>query len=436
MMEAYTSYKKSSVSWAPSIPSHWGEQRGKHLFALMNRPVEKGAETITCFRDGEVTLRRNRRTTGFTESLTEVGYQGIKKGDLVIHQMDAFAGAVGVSDSDGKSTPVYSVCQPKQELSVHYYAYLIREMARSQFILSLSRGIRQRSCDFRFSAFGQCTLLVPPLAEQQKIVDYLDAKCSEIDALVERRERIIEHLQELKQSIIAQAVTRGLNPDTPTKDSGVSWLGCVPEHWEGSRMKYLLGKVQSGDWGQEVSANNAACICVRVADFDYENFRVTNSATPTLRGYRQETIDKLRLEQGDLLLEKSGGGDKSPVGRCVVYCGCQDAVCSNFVEALRVNARVLPEFLMYAISVLYASGHMRYFIKQTTGIQNLQMKRLLAMRLFLPPLEEQKEIVAFLQEKCARIGALVARHRAMKERLKELKTSLIAAAVTGKIDVR
>ena len=144
----YPAYKPSGVPWLDDMPEHWDVRRAGWLFRKMDRAVRDGDEVITCFRDGTVTLRKNRRTEGFiTESLKEIGYQGVRRGDLVIHQMDAFAGAVGVSDSDGKGTPVYSVCHPNQDADPFYYAHIVREMARSQWILALAKGIRERSTD-------------------------------------------------------------------------------------------------------------------------------------------------------------------------------------------------------------------------------------------------------------------------------------------------
>ena len=189
-MERYKDYKPTSIQWLAEIPSHWDEKRAKYLFNKENRLPEEFDEIITCFRDGTVTLRKNRRTTGFTESFKEIGYQGIKKGDLVIHQMDAFAGSTGVSDSDGKGTPVYSVCTPKDNtILTQYFAKVIRHMGLNGFIQSLYRGIRERSSDFRFETFARQTLPVPPLSEQEKIVSYLDTKTSKIDAYVAERER-------------------------------------------------------------------------------------------------------------------------------------------------------------------------------------------------------------------------------------------------------
>ena len=169
-MSGYENYTLSPAPWIKQMPEHWGLVRGKNLYHKMQRPTSDTDEVVTCFRDGTVTLRKNRRTTGFTESLKEIGYQGIRKGDLVIHVMDAFAGSIGVSDSDGKGTPVYSVCQAKGNSNNQYYALLLREMARSGYIQSLYRGIRERSSDFRFEVFAAQFYPVPPREEQDQIV--------------------------------------------------------------------------------------------------------------------------------------------------------------------------------------------------------------------------------------------------------------------------
>ena len=190
-MKRYEAYKSCNIPWIKQIPDHWISQRGKNLYKKEQRAVIDTDEVVTCFRDGRVTLRKNRRTTGFTEALNEFGYQGIRKGDLVIHVMDAFAGAIGVSDSDGKGTPVYNVCTPKGDSNNYYYAYALREMARAGFIQSLYRGIRERSSDFRFDVFARQYLPVPPRDEQDQIVRYLDWQVSKINRLIAaKRKRI------------------------------------------------------------------------------------------------------------------------------------------------------------------------------------------------------------------------------------------------------
>ena len=203
--------KDSGISWIGEIPEHWELRRAKYMFKKHKRPVRDTDEVITCFRDGEVTLRKNRRTTGFTESLTEVGYQGIRKGDLVIHQMDAFAGAIGISDSDGKGTSVYHCCTPVGNFYTRFYLYVIRQMAYSGFIQSLYRGIRERSSDFNYQVFGNQFLYIPPIEEQQEIVEYIDAATTKADKMIVELTNHVESMKEYKQRLIADVVTGKIN---------------------------------------------------------------------------------------------------------------------------------------------------------------------------------------------------------------------------------
>jgi type I restriction enzyme S subunit len=247
-MTTYEAYKDSGVQWLGEIPEHWEIEKGKWLFIKNERPARLEDEIVTCFRDGEVTLRKNRKTDGFTMALKEHGYQGIRKGDLVIHNMDAFAGAIGVSDSDGKSTPVYSACTPRKEGTVdpYYYAYFMRDLAKGGFIQSLAKGIRERSTDFRFNDFGEVLLSFPPLCEQTAIANFLDFKTAQIDKAIGIKQKQIELLKERRQILIHKAVTRGLNPNVKMKDSGVEWIGEIPGGWEVKKVKHF-SKIQSGN---------------------------------------------------------------------------------------------------------------------------------------------------------------------------------------------
>jgi putative type I site-specific restriction-modification system, S subunit len=201
--------KPSGIPWIVSIPEHWDIKRGKSLFQEVYRDVRPEDGTVTCFRDGEVTLRTNRRTTGFTESEKEIGYHGVRVGDLVIHQMDAFAGSIGISDSDGKCSPICIVCRPlhENEVDLGYYCQLLRVMAHSGFIQSLAKGIRERTTDFRYKTLVTLNLPVPPYIEQQQIAAYLNEKCGKIDAIIEKIGNQIERLKELKRSLINEVVT-------------------------------------------------------------------------------------------------------------------------------------------------------------------------------------------------------------------------------------
>lgn len=201
--------KLSGLPWIEFIPEHWNIKRGKSILKEVYRSVRPEDRIVTCFRDGEVTLRVNRRTTGFTESEKEIGYHGVRVGDLVVHQMDAFAGAIGISDSDGKCSPICIVCRPlnEDETDIRYYCQLLRVMAYSGFIQSLAKGIRERTTDFRYKTLEILHLPVPPYVEQQQIVTYLDEKCSRIDSIIEKIKLKIERLKELKRSLINEVVT-------------------------------------------------------------------------------------------------------------------------------------------------------------------------------------------------------------------------------------
>jgi len=235
----YPKYKDSGVAWATQIPAHWGTARLKNIFALMKREPEEGDDIVTAFRDGEVTLRTNRRVDGFTQAIQEHGYQRVLPNDLVIHAMDAFAGAIGVSDSTGKSTPVYSVCCPHSaHTCVPYFGRLLRHMAVSDFVQSLSKGIRERSTEFRWKEASQVLLPEPPADEQKGIAVFLDRETAKLDVLIAEQQRLIELLQEKRQAVISHAVTKGLKHDAAMKDSGIGWLGEVPEHWMVGRCRF------------------------------------------------------------------------------------------------------------------------------------------------------------------------------------------------------
>ena len=239
-MKRYPEYKATGVAWVGKIPKHWNVKRAKFIFRRLQRLVREHDEIITAFRDGIVTLRKNRRTLGFTNSLKEIGYQGLRKGDLVVHAMDGHAGAMGVSDSDGKSSPVYSVCRPISQENVYYYAYLLRYMAFSGFIESLTRGVRERSTEFRFNEFKEIDLLIPSISEQDKIVNFLDRKTGQINELIRIKERRIELLHEQRTALINQTVTKGLDPNVEMKPSGVEWIERIPKDWNAVPLtKYL-----------------------------------------------------------------------------------------------------------------------------------------------------------------------------------------------------
>lgn len=200
--------KDSGVDWIGQIPEHWQIIRFKNLFSQSRLPVRKEDEVVTSYRDGQVTLRSNRRLEGYTEAIIEGGYQGIRKGQLVLNSMDAFEGAIGVSESDGKCTPEYVICDPiRTGISQYYFAYLLREMALAKYIQVICNAVRQRAVRIRFNNLASRLMVLPPEAEQGQIVEFIEAEKNKIDKGIESLQFQIEKLKEYKTTLINSAVT-------------------------------------------------------------------------------------------------------------------------------------------------------------------------------------------------------------------------------------
>lgn len=202
------SLKKVNIPWLDRIPEHWRVDRGKYLFIQSSLAVRETDEIVTCFRDGQVTLRRNRREEGFTNAIQELGYQGIRSGQLVLHSMDAFAGAIGVSDSDGKCSPEYIICEPVNDSVFNpYYAHLLRIMALQGFVQASCPAVRERAPRIRFSDLADMLLPVPPVNEQKEIFLHIATKTRKIDNCISVAIRTIQLLHERRAALITAAVT-------------------------------------------------------------------------------------------------------------------------------------------------------------------------------------------------------------------------------------
>lgn len=208
--------RDSGIPWLGEIPVHWDVTRARFLFSESALPVCLEDQMVTCFRDGEVTLRSNRREEGFTNAVLELGYQGIRKGQLVLHSMDAFAGAIGVSDSNGKCSPEYVICDPMTDKTdSYYYALLLREMALRNFIQASCPAVRERAPRIRFNDFKDFWLPVPPIDEQRAIVAKVADGITPINALFSETTNTIVLLQERRSALISAAVTGKLKLPTP-----------------------------------------------------------------------------------------------------------------------------------------------------------------------------------------------------------------------------
>ena len=427
-MEKYSSYKDSGIYFIPEIPASWGVLKAKYLFNEEKRVVRPEDEIVTCFRDGQVTLRKNRRVEGFTNSMKEIGYQGVRKGDLVIHNMDAFAGAIGVSDTDGKATPVYACCTPKREdINQYYYCYLLRFLARNGFILSLAKGIRERSTDFRFNDFKELYLPVPSRREQDAMVSYLDSSIAKIDTAISQQQKMIDLLNERKQIIINNAVTKGLDPNVKMKDSGVDWIGEIPEGWEVRKLKFLLkNKLMYGANESAESENESYPRYIRITDIDEDG----NLRPDTFRSLSPSKAEPYLLKKGDLLFARSG----ATAGKTYLFKEDIKACFAGYLIKAGLNELLMPEYLnYYTKSGIYDNWKNGIFIQAT--IPNIGADKYSNMQITLPSKKEQNKIIKYLDVEVDKVNAVVNGYQKQITLLQERKQIIINDVVTGKVKV-
>ena len=431
-LKPYPEYRESGVPWAPLVPLHWKTERAQWLFAKVNRPARPEDEVVTCFRDGMVTLRKNRRLRGFTEAIFEFGYQGIRKGDLVIHAMDAFAGAIGVSDSDGKGTPVYVVCQPAPGICAHFYANIVREMARSEWILALARGIRERSTDFRYDAFRVQYLPVPGAEEQTAIVRFLSYTTKRLDHAIRAKRKLISLLSEQKQAVIDRTVTRGLDPNVQLKPSGLPWIGSIPAHWRPLQLRRFVSLVTSGSRGWARYYSDEGAVFLQSGNLG-RSMALNLSFVQHVRPPEGSEGTRTKVTKNDLLLCITGALTGNVV---LVDVDLPNAFVNQHVALIRPKAdKAFPRFLAYALHS--GMGQAQFRTSEYGGTkQGLGLGDVKSVVAALPPLREQEVIARHLDGVLADLTAPIAQAQREIELIREYRTRLIVELVTGQLDVR
>ena len=345
--------------------------------------------------------------------------------------MDAFAGAIGVSDSDGKSTPVYSVCQPLLGHEPRYAARVLRHIALSGYITSLGKGVRERSTEFRWTDAKDVLLPAPPLEEQRQIAEYLDRETGKIDELIAKQEQLVTTLTERRQAVISSAINRGLDTSAKFRPSRSLWWDELPTNWKIRRLKHLVaqpitdGPHETPDFLDEgVEFISAEAISGGTVNF--EKRRGYISAADHFI-YSQKYSPQLH----DIYMIKSG----ATTGVSAILTVEREFDIWSPLAVIRANATMNPFFVHYAIR----SAPFQRAVSQTWTFgtqQNIGMKSLGELPLPCPPLSEQVAIVEHLDEVVASLVELVKKTNEATTLLRERRAALISAAVTGKIDVR
>ncbi|WP_444653612.1 restriction endonuclease subunit S [Citrobacter portucalensis] len=432
--KAYPDYKDSGVEWLGDIPGHWKTISISRLFSRIKRTGYTEKELLSVYRDYGVIPKSSRDDNNNKPSEDLSPYQLVQPNDLVMNKMKAWQGSIAISEHEGIVSPAYFVYQPNNSLfelaHPKYVHYLLRNPIYVTQYLSRSKGIRVNQWDLDPDEFRNIELLLPSKVEQEKIYSFLDHETAKIDNLVEKQQRLIELLKEKRQAVISHAVTKGLNPNVPMKDSGVEWLGDVPEHWGITKLKWV-GRTTSGGTPTtskfEIYYEDGHIPWIRTTDLNNGELfdtpiRITSKAV-------NDTACSI-LPVGSVLLGMYGGAGS--IGKHAIL--RFESTINQAVCGVLPCGRVLPDFLHK-----YYEFYRPFWMVDAAGTRkdpNIGQDNIKEGIILIPPFEEQIEINNHIDNMRNIYECIIENALEGVDLLQERRTALISAAVTGKIDVR
>ena len=422
-MKSYSNYKDSGVKWLGQIPQHWEEKKLRYFlenFSEKNHPSE---QLLSVVREQGVIVRditsKDENHNYIPEDLS--GYKLIDKGDFAINKMKAWQGSYSISQHRGIVSPAYYTCHLRNA-DKEFFNIAIRSKSYVPFFTQFSKGIRVGQWDLPLVAMKNIPFFLPPLSEQLSIVSYLDVKISAMDRLVLLTQQKVEHLKALKQAIIQEAVTKGIpNKNHNLKQTNIKWIKQIPKHWEERTLSQLAKEHYTSN--KEVHHQNLLSLSYG---------RIVQKNINTTSGLLPASYDSYQIvEDGNIVLRLTDlqNDQKSlRVGLCT-----QEGIITSAYLAIEPREYVIPRYLYFS---LHTMDLLKVFYSMGNGIrQNLSWKELRKISLPLPSLSEQEEIVAYLDEKTAKIDLLIDKELQQIDHIKDLKQTLIADVVTGKVDV-
>lgn len=430
----YPKYKDSGVEWLGDIPNEWLTIPVGRLFSRIKRTGHSEKELLSVYRDYGVIPKSSRDDNNNKESDDLAPYQLVRPNDLVMNKMKAWQGSIAVSEYEGIVSPAYFVYEPSNKLfelaHPRYVHYLLRNPIYITQYMSRSKGIRVNQWDLDPDEFKLIELLLPSKQEQSKIFEFLDYETARIDRLIAQQQRLIELLKEKRQAVISHAVTKGLNPDAPMKDSGVEWLGQVPEHWVVSPLKYKCefsgGGTPSKDnleyWNGSIPW---------VSPKDMKSFWITDAEDKITEQAIKESSTKLVQPGAVLMVVRSGILQRTiPVGINTI-----PVTMNQDMKAIRFSSAVYAEWLSFFIKG-YEDSLLLDWRKQGATVESIEHEYLANSLILFPPEEEARSIIAALGRRLDKFDQLEQRASDAITLLQERRSALISAAVTGKIDLR
>ena len=421
-MERYSEYKDSGVQWLGEIPGHWGLIKMKYLFNERSEKNHPDEEPLCATQKYGVIPQKLYISYGNRVVVVNKGFEQlkfVKVGDFVIH-LRSFQGGIEYAYYQGISSAAYTILYPKDEANTQYFKHLFKSSKYIELLKTCVTGIREGQ-NINYPLLGTKQIPLPPLSEQHTIVSFLDDKCAKIDKMLEGKQKQIELLAEMKQRIIADAVTRGLNPDDKMKATNIPWLPEIPEHWEMESLRRFLKIFAEKGHGdkQLLSVTREQGVIERNTDSKEENH---NFIPEDLSGYKYVqvgdfVINKMKSWQGSYGVSEYEG----IVSPAYFTCKLQGVDKDFFSTAIR--------------SKIYVS----FFARYSKGIRvdqwDLSPIALKSIPFALPPLDEQRAIVSYITDKTSKIDTLTSKLQQEIESIKEYKQRLISDVVTGQIKV-
>ena len=403
-MERYREYKDSGAKWLGKIPKHWDVIKAKYLWNEVFSFSENGSENLLSVSqyDGVTQAKNESRS----ESLK--GYKKVAKDNLVINIMLAWMGGLGVSEYNGIVSPAYCVYRLKKAANPKFMHYLYKTPMYLAEFARHSTGVIPSRWRMYTDDFGQVLTLIPPIDEQDKIVSYLDKVTSKIDEAIAQQQKMIDLLNERKQIIINNAVTKGLNLDVPMKDSGIDWIGEIPEHWEQKRLRFLCN--------------------IKTGDKDTID-REDNGKYPFyVRSPKIEHINSFSFDGEAVLMAGDGVG----AGKVFHYVKGKFG-CHQRVYIIYNFKNVEGEYLYYYMQIKFKHIIEQYSAKST--VDSVRLFMLQNFNILIPSTQEQNNIISHIKNATVRIDKVISFQQRMLALLQERKQIIINDVVTGKVKV-
>ena len=421
--------RDSGIEWVGAIPQDWQLSKIGSLYTQRNEKVsDKDYQPLSVTMQGILPQLATAAKTddGDNRKLVRVG-------DFAINSRSDRRGSCGISPLDGSVSLINIILTPRTAMHPGYYNWLFHTTLFADEFYKWGHGIVADLWTTRWQEMKSITVPVPEYAEQERIAAFLDAECAEIDAVLEKTRASIEEYKKLKQAVITQAVTKGIRGDRPMKDSGIEWIGDIPESWEVSSVRYI-GQLQNGiSKGGEFFGKGFPF--VSYGDV-YKNYELPYSVSGLIDTTEEERAT-YSVEYGDIFFTRTSETIEEVGFSCVCKRSIPNATFAGFIIRLRpfcADEKILTDYAKY----YFRGEHIRaYLVKEMNLVTRASLGQTLlkGMSVIVPPKSVQKEMAEYLDDKCADIDALVAKKQQYLTEIENYKKSLIYEYVTGKKEV-